>query len=213
MAQTISNRPSTLASVQNIMNKRMAINKQMVGQYIIFTVRGNGNIIPVLKDGEPVPSITGDGTMLEKQIFNVVCNSGVAIANARNQQILRDAYAAEQAQDFDKAGELYNDYLNKVQVSFSVLSSSRFFNAIKDGDQVKGRVQLIKTDNGELLTIDSGTISIKEAGYGAETKVDLLSMLAPDTSAEGEESTEGADAAATTAADALAGGTPATVEA
>lgn len=188
---TQSARISSLQSVQNIINSRATITEQMEGSFQVLTVRGNGNIIPVkTKDGELVPAADGSGVMLEKRILNCVCNSGIAMKNERNQATLREAYAAEKAGNLDKAAELYNTYLNKTQVSVSVLSTSALFNKIQDGDQVKGKVQKITTENGSILTLDPKSLSIKEAGYGDTTKVDLFAMALAEDAPVQEEAVE-----------------------
>lgn len=188
---TQSTRISSLQSVQNIINSRATITEQMEGSFQVLTVRGNGNIIPVkTKDGELIPAADGSGVMLEKRILNCVCNSGIAMKNERNQATLREAYAAEKAGNLDKAAELYNTYLNKTQVSVSVLSTSALFNKIQDGDQVKGKVQKITTENGSILTLDQKSLSIKEAGYGDTTKVDLFAMALAEDAPVQEETVE-----------------------
>jgi hypothetical protein len=190
MAQTTS-RINTLQSVQNVLNARKQITEAMEGSFQVLTVRGSGNVIPVkTKDGENVPAADGSGLMLEKKLFNLVCNSAIAIKNPRNQAILREAYAAEKAGDATKAAELYNQYLNKTQVSISVLSTTAMFDRIQDGDQIKGKVQKITTENGSILTLDPKSLSIKEAGYGDDTKVDLFAMaLSEDAPVHAEEVT------------------------
>lgn len=175
MAQT-QTRITTIASVQNIMNSRKKITEAMNGQYIVLTVRGNGNTIAVKdKNGDAVKA-AGSDLLLEKKIFNTLCNSSVAVKNERNQATLKEALAAEKAGDSAKAGELYNDYLNKTQVSVSVLSGTSNFDRIQDGDQIKGRVQVITTEKGSILTLDPKTISVVAPGYGEDSSFDLLSM-------------------------------------
>lgn len=184
---TTQARINTLQGVQNVLNSRKRITEQMVGTHVVMSIRGNGNVIDVKnKQGELVPAADGSGAVLQKKIFNLVTNSDIAIKNERNKQILRDGYKAEQAGDSAKAAELYNDYLNKTQVSISVLSTSANFNKIANGDQVKGKVQKITTDNGSILTLDPSSLSVVAPGLGEDTAMDLLSMLVEEPAAASE---------------------------
>ena len=190
-------RPSTLASVQNIMNSRRLVTEDMAtnGRLVVFTVRGKGTVLPVkTKAGDDVPAADGSGEQLMKRIFNVVANSQLAINNKRNQDLLRAGYAAEQAGDTAKAEELYNEYLNAIQVSFNVLSTSSAFNKITDGDQIKASVAKVTTENGSLLTLDAKSIAVVAPEMAGATKVDLLALMAvpsaPETAAPSVNATE-----------------------
>jgi len=185
MAQTQS--PiNTLQSVQNIMNSRKKITDAMEGQFVVLTVRGNGNRIAV-KDakGDAVMAAGTTDVLLEKKIFNVNCNSSVAVKNDRTQSILRAGYTAEKAGDSAEAALQYNNYLNKTQVSFSVLSNSPLFDKIQSGDQIKGKVQLITTAKGSILTLDPKSLSIVAPSLGEDSSFDLTSMaIAEETAPE-----------------------------
>ena len=179
MAQTKA-RINTLQSVQNVLNSRKRITETQAAQgvFVQMTVRGNGNIIDVRNsEGDLVPAADGSGEILRKKIFNLVCNSDVAIKNERNKDLLRSGYKAEQSGDTEQAAVHYNDYLNKTQVSISVLSTSANFTKIQNGDQVKGRVQLITTDKGSILTLDPSTLSIMAPSAGEDTSLNLMDMM------------------------------------
>ena len=157
---SVSN-PMTGASVSNIMNKRQLVPISKIGKgAITLTIQGNGNVIDVLtKDGEQVGSIT-DGTPLQKKIFNTKANSEMAMKNERNGKLLRDAIRAEKAGETTKADELYSEYLNKVQFSFSVLLPSAVADKLSSNVEISGKVQQVTTDNGSLITLDPSTISV-----------------------------------------------------
>jgi len=137
------------------------------GQRVILRLTGNGNIIDVI-DGQGNHVVSNQGEMLQKKIFNTVCNSAVAVRNERNQEILRAGLKAEKAGNSEEAAKHYNDYLNKTQVSVSVLAGTSNFDKIQDGDQIKGRVQKITTAKGSILTLDPKSLSIVAPGYGDE---------------------------------------------
>jgi hypothetical protein len=153
-------------AVQNIIAKRRIIRLTDAGEKLKFEIQGNGNIIAVLdKSGAPVLSNNGTGVPLMKTIYNIKANSHVAMLNPRNREILKAAHMAEQEGDTDAAHRAYNEYLNKIQVSFSViLNPGRTHTQFYNGQMVLGRVQLITTDNGQLLTLeDVVSVRIEEA--------------------------------------------------
>jgi hypothetical protein len=176
-------RSMTSALVKAIMQKRVLIPADAVGQRVKVLVQGNGNIIDVKdKDGKTVESITQPGTVLQKKIFNARANSGLAMQNERTRSYLIQGLAAEKAGGKlvgtigDKADteftahDYFNAYLNSVQISFGILLPSNIADQVSAGTEIAGSVVKINTDNGSLLTFDPSTISIVEAKqYGATT--------------------------------------------
>lgn len=163
----------TIASVSAIMKKRSTIPAEAENKRVRFLIQGNGNVIDVLdKEGNPVTStIEGyEGTVLQKKIFNLRANSGVAMSNSRTRQYLLDGIKAEKAGDKEKAHELLNQYLNSAQMSFGVLLPSAVADKLTSGMEIAAQVVKVTTENGSLLTIDPSTISIVEPEvYGATT--------------------------------------------
>lgn len=174
----------TSASVKAIMQKRSTIPADAVNKRVKFFIQGNGNIVDVKdKDGIPVPStIPGyEGTVLQKKIFNLRANSAIAMQNVRNRQYLKDALAAEKAggtitverdgkQVEATAHELFNSYLNAVQMSLGILVPNNIADKLTQGTEIAGTVVKIDTPNGSLLTVDPSTISIVEPeSYGTVT--------------------------------------------
>lgn len=164
-------------AAQNIIAKRRIIRLTDADSVLKFEIQGNGNIIPVTdKSGAQVYSSSDSNLPLTKAIYNIKANSHVAMLNPRNREILREAMAAETAGEVEKAHDLFNQYLNKIQVSFSVIinpgrSVVQFYN----GQMIQGRVQLITTDNGQLLTLENVVaVRIEEA---AKTPTFSLSDL------------------------------------
>lgn len=150
-------------SVKGIMNKRTLIPASAVGKRVKVTIQGNGNVIDVKnKEGEFVPSIADPNLALQKKIFNCKAVSATAMASDRNRQILKDAIAAEKAGDAEKASGLFNDYLNKVQLTFGVLLPNAKADKLTDGMEIAAVVEQITTENGSLLSLDPSTIAILE---------------------------------------------------
>lgn len=169
---------NTLEAANRISKSRAEITSNDVGEFRVFTVRGNGNIIDVrTKEGDLVPSLDGSGVPLRKRIFNVKCNSRVAVTNAMNKELLMQAYQFEKAGNLEKSAELYNEFLQNIEVSFGVLSGTNLFNLIQDGDQIKAKVIEVVTEKGTLLTLDPKTIAIMKPQYAAPSTTDLTKFI------------------------------------
>jgi hypothetical protein len=146
-----------------VFESRKTLTADKAGHFITITLQGNGNTIAMEKaDGSPVVD-EQSGEVVMKRIHNTKFNSELAIKAAPNKALLDEAVAAEQAGDEDKAHELFNKYLNKVQLSFSVPSNSKHFGTLSDNQRIKGIVQRVDTENGSLLTIDPKSIVLVEA--------------------------------------------------
>ena len=197
-------RAITSQSLKKIMEKRVTIPASAASKAVKVYIQGDGNIIDVRdKNGDVVTStIPGEeGTVLQKKIFNLKANSGVALTNAAVRQLIIDGLAAEKAGDVYKADELFTEYLNKTQMSFSVIIPNAVASRLGNNVQIAGQVQLITTDNGSLLTLDPSTVSVVEAETFSATEFNLNDFMAAEEPAEEE---------AGTAAEALTGGKKAT---
>lgn len=164
----------SMNSVKTIMQKRITIPEDAVGKRVLVMVQGDGNVIDVKnKLGELVLStLPGQqGVVLQKKLFNLRANSGIAMANSRNHDLLREAVTLEKAGKLQEASDKYNAYLNAVQISFGVILPLTGPAArLAANVEVIGTVEKVTTDNGSLLTIDPNTISVKEPEvYGATT--------------------------------------------
>ena len=189
----------TKDTVRNIMKKRLTIPEALVGKKVLLTIQGNGNVIDVTdKSGNVVISkLAGqEGIVLQKKIFNVRANSAGAMANQRTRQFMIDGLKAEQAGDTEKASELYNQYLNSCQISFGVLMPNRLAEELSSGVDIAGRIELVETENGKLLTIATDSITVKEPEMAESTSFDL-----DDFAAELEAEAKAAQAAAAPKAD------------
>lgn len=126
-----------MKSMMQILNKRKTILTTHFGQQVVLTVQGNGQF---LAKGFQYPAPGGTGmteNQFDRMIYNLQANSQLSMQRPEFKAILLEAVKAESAGDTDTAHELFNDYLNKVQVSFSIIenpggTSRRFFS----GDQV-----------------------------------------------------------------------------
>lgn len=140
---------------ESIFRKRDLLRLHQVGQTVRFHVAGRGNMIPVTrKDGSQVFDAATGTIPLMKSIYNTSANSELALKNKRNLDILKGAEEAERDGDFDAASAAYNDFLNKIQVSFNVMHNpGRTPVQFYDKQLVEGEVELITTENGQMLTV------------------------------------------------------------
>jgi hypothetical protein len=175
----------TATSAQNIIANRAIISAKQHGETLRFHVQGNGNTIAVTtKDGAQVMANGTDNVPLFKTIYGLKCNSQVAMLNPRNKEILRGAFETEQSGDGEAAHAAYNDYLNKIQVSFSViLNPGRTNPTFTNGQLVEGEVELITTENGQLLTLNNvrPVAVAKAAATPAFTLNDLMGVATDPT--------------------------------
>lgn len=194
-----TSRQLNLASVKQIMNKRSMVPASAVGKKGTFTIQSDGNVIDVKNTaGELVQSITEPGMVLRKRIFNVKANSGIAITNPRNLEILRAGMAAEKAGDAEEAHKQFNAYLNATQISFGILLPHRMERSLGNGVEIAARVQLITTEAGSLLTLDPDTISLVVAEVYGSTTFDVDALLGTSaTPAEGAAPVVAAEAVTT----------------
>lgn len=197
--QSTTSRLINSTAARNIIAKRKIFRTSDVNELLKFEIQGKGNTIAVTKQDKSVV-LDAQGNPLMKTIYNTKVNSHVAMLNPRNQEILKGAMQFESDGDDEAAHRAFNDYLNKIQVSFSVIiNPGQKTTVFSNGDLVKGRVTLVTTENGQLLTVENVTaVRIEEA---ANTQVftleDLIGITgaAPDPSAVFTPLLDGADKA------------------
>jgi hypothetical protein len=150
-------------SVIAIMNKRGRLDESFVGKKVQLTIQGNGTTVDVkTKEGVLVESVVEPGTVFQKKIFNVQANSAIAMKNVENNKLAAAGLAAERAGNYEEAHKHYTAFLNAMQVSFSVPSTSPILHQLGDRVDIEARVIKITTPNGSLLTIDPATIRVLE---------------------------------------------------
>lgn len=149
-------------AVQKIMNKRKTLEAKLVGKKVSLTVKGNGTQVMVTRkiDGSVVESVVEPGTPFEKVIFNTNMVSSIAMANKANWAFASDGLKAEKAGDPAKAHEFFTTFLNKMQVSFNIPTTSPVLALLGDQADIEARVIRVDTENGSLLTIDPATIRV-----------------------------------------------------
>lgn len=144
-------------ATQSIIASRAIVRATQDGDTVRFHIQGNGNLIPVTtREGAQVMAAGTDNIPLTKTIYGVKANSHIAMLNPNNQKLLREAMQAETAGEMDDASKLFNQYLNKIQVSFSVIHNpGRRAVQFYDRQLVEGEVRVITTENGSLITMEN----------------------------------------------------------
>lgn len=180
----------TAQTVQNIIASRSIVKLQQaqMGDTVRFHIQGNGFTLPVTdKTGAQVLDRQTQQPLF-KTIYGVKANSHVAMMNPLNREILTNAMKAETAGNVEEAHTLYNQYLNKIQVSFSVvLNHNRVNPSFYDKQLVEGECQLITTENGSLITMQNvrGAAVAKLAKTPEFSLADLMSISDGEPKAEG----------------------------
>lgn len=121
----------------SIINKRTTLKQSDANQLMQFIIQGTPQFLP--KGHKYVSKGEDRENQYDRTIYNLRANS--AIAMVANKSLFTEALKAESAADAVKAHDLFNEYLNKIQISFSIIengtaSVKRFAN----GDIVKGLV-------------------------------------------------------------------------
>lgn len=171
MATQVRTNKFTVKTLEAIFNKRKMASSALVGRKIVVTIQGDGNVVDAQDaSGNPVPSVNGG--ILQKRVFNTRANSEVAVRNQRNRDILAQIKIANKSGDENKVDELVNEYLNKVQLSFNVLSGSAFFEegVLQNGAEISATLQEITTPKGSFMTLDPSSISVLKPATLGESK-------------------------------------------
>jgi hypothetical protein len=169
------------ATTVNIIKSRAIVKLQQAqeGDTVRFHIQGNGFTIAVTdKSGAQVLDRQTEQP-LSKVIYGVKANSHIAMMNPLNKAIFTAAVQAESVGDEEKAHNLFNQYLNKIQVSFSVILNHNKVNpTFYDKQLVEGECQLVTTENGSLITMSNvRAAAVKKLGNTPEFSLeDLMSV-------------------------------------
>ena len=145
-----------------ILNSRKTVKPTHVGMQVLLAVQGNGQFLP--KGHKYTVAGEERENEFDRTIYNAKANSALSMARADFRTILADAFKAESAGDVDKASELFNAYLNSVQMSFSVIEpSTRKF---ASGDAITAMIAMVDTKAGEQQIV------LNDVRYKAPTTVE-----------------------------------------
>lgn len=182
---TAPSTPATRRLIDNagffsILNKRKTLKVSDIGEQTVLTVQGNGQF---LAKGFTYNGPSGAAeNMFDRWIYNLQANSAYSMQRPENKAILVEAMQAEAAGDLETATDLYNDFLNAIQVSFSVIvnpgSNPRKF---ASGERVYATVAEV-TNSAGVKQIVVNDVRYKAPVEIAATKFtveDLLGDLLP----------------------------------
>lgn len=156
-----------------ILNKRKTLKLDHVGQQITLSVQGTPQF---LAKGFAYTGPKGaTENQYDRYIVNVAANSALSMQRAENKAILMEAMKAESAGDMEAATDLYNDFLNAIQVSFSVIvNPGREARKFESGDMVKATVDLVDTAAG------TKQIVINDVRYKAPLNIEATKFSVTD---------------------------------
>lgn len=159
-----------------ILNSRKTLKRDHIGQQVQLAIQGNGTFLP---QGHKY-TVAGSARVNEfdRTIYNLKANSSLSMQRAENKQLLSEALKAESAGDMEKATELFNDYLNAVQVSFSVIEpSSRRF---ASGDMVTAIVAEAIGKDSDVPQLVVNDVRYKAPVTVEATKFDITELIAEE---------------------------------
>lgn len=154
-----------------IINKRITVTPTDVGSALQFSIQGTGQFLQM---GHKY-TVAGEAreNKFDRTIYNVRASS--ALLMLANKSLFTDAMKAEGEGDSQKAHDLFNEYLNTVQLSFSVIMpSSRSFNS---GDDIKARVTSVVSLAG-VTSLQLDDVSYIAPKIKAATKFEVSDLIA-----------------------------------
>ena len=153
-----------------ILNRRTTVTPAHVGSSIKLQIQGTGQFLS--KGHKYVVGGIESANAFDRTIYNLKASSSLLMAF--NKPLFTQAMKAESAGDTQAAHDLFNEYLNSVQLSFSVIEpSSRKFNS---GDDVKAHVQMVVGKSGnQSLQVDN--VSYIAPIAIAATKFDVTDLI------------------------------------
>ena len=195
MAQSTQLAPSAAQSARriidtkvfmSILNKRVTLKPDHIGQQVVLAVQGNGQFLP---KGYQYADPSGAGmreNLFNRWIYNLRANSSLLMQDKANRQLLAEAIKAESAGDMETATTLFNDYLNAIQLSFNVIENPGT-TAVKfsSGDQVKATVAEVTTARG-TRSIVVNDVRLKPAVVLTAQTFDLSDLIDVDDEAGAE---------------------------
>lgn len=153
-----------------IINSRTALSRTHVGQQVLLTVQGAGTFQTAAQQEAKTP---GQKAYFDKYIHNLKANSTEAMSRQENKAILAAAMKAEAAGNVEEAGDLFNEYLNNVQVSFNAIARAGV-RKFEDGDMCTALVEEADTKSGNKAIV------VNQVKYKAPTTVERVKFSITD---------------------------------
>lgn len=153
-----------------ILNKRKTVKLTHVGNQVVLTVQGTGQFLPKGYKYQGPAGATEN--LFDRTIYNLQANSQLSMLRAENKAILTDAIKAESTGDMESATDLFNDYLNAIQISFSVIEPSN--RKFASGDQVTAIVAEATNAAGERQLV------VNDVRYKAPVSIEATTFALSD---------------------------------
>lgn len=161
-----------------ILNSRTTLKTTDEGTKAVLTVQGNGTFLP--KGHKYSVGTDARENMFDRTIYNLKANSQLSMLRDENKKLLASAMQAETAGNVEEASKLFNEYLNAIQVSFSVIEPST--RKYQSGDDVKAKVAIADTkENGKQLVVNEVTYMAPVTL--AKTKFDITDLIGSEEGA------------------------------
>lgn len=170
-APTTNRRTLDATAAMNILNSRKTLTTKLIGEQIVLSVSGNGQFLPAGFEYSGPGGVTTN--QFDRTIYNLRANSQLSMLRKETKQLLASAMKAQSAGDTEAASQLFNDWLNTVQISFSVIErgSSRPF---ATGDMVTAVVAEVTNKAGERQLV------VNDVRYKAPTQVESIKFELSD---------------------------------
>lgn len=134
-----------------ILNSRTPVSMDHAGNQVSLFIQGKGTFQSAAQQEAATP---GQKQYFDKYIYNLKANSTEAMSRPEVKAIFAEAMKAETAGDTEKADELFNEYLNGVQISFNVIANAGV-RRFEDGNQVTAIVGTASTKAGHTAVVVS----------------------------------------------------------
>lgn len=144
--------PIDAARAIAIFNSRKPVSRIHVGETSTFNIQGAGTFQSAAQQEAKTP---GQKAYFDKYIFNLKANSTEAATRPEVKAILKAAMVAEAAGNVGEASDLFNEWLNAVQISFNMISRPGV-RKFEDGDMVTALIETAKTRDGhEAIVVNN----------------------------------------------------------
>lgn len=162
----------------SIVNSRVSLTQAHIGKQVILLVQGAGTFQTAAQQAE-LDKAAGKAPAkqyFDKYIHNLKANSSEAMTRKENRQLLADAVTAEMAGDAEKASELYNQYLNAIQVSFNLIAQPGR-RKLESGDAVTAFIETSETKAGNRAIVVNN-VAYKAPEMVEKVKFDITDLIA-----------------------------------
>lgn len=163
----------------SIINSRLPISRTHVGSQVSLQVQGSGTFLSASEQESKTP---GQKAYFDKYIHNLKANSTEAMSRKENRALLNSAMQAEAEGNVEEADNLFNQYLNAIQVSFNMIAQDgrRKF---EDGDMVTAIIAEVDTKAGhKALAVEN--VRYKAPVVIEKQKFSITDLLGEEAPAE-----------------------------